>query len=268
MFAGFKMNLENKDLLCKDDICEGTDDKYYRIGRRIFESDVESSRKNLDKYLSPQGILSAVEIQEDWFPAVDADIFISHSHKDETLAIRFAGWLWDEFKIRAFIDSCVWGYADDLLKELDEKYCKADKYGYYDYQKRNQSTGHVHMLLNGALMQMIDSTECLVFLNTPNSISSSDVGDHNLTSSPWIYSELMITKIVRRKLQYEEMKKSAHFEHFALKIEYPAEMENLVALTVSDILKAGTMPSASSKRKREGSNLLRKLYYNLGIISR
>lgn len=47
-------------------------------------------------------------MQVSWFPQIKADVFISHSHSDEKLAIIFAGWLYNAFGLTAFIDSCVW----------------------------------------------------------------------------------------------------------------------------------------------------------------
>lgn len=37
------------------------------------------------------GYFDASKLQESWFPQVEADIFLSHSHKDEKLIISFAG---------------------------------------------------------------------------------------------------------------------------------------------------------------------------------
>lgn len=50
------------------------------------------------------------------------DFFISHSHSDEKLANMIAGWLNDKFKLNYFIDSNVWGYSDNLIKELNARY--------------------------------------------------------------------------------------------------------------------------------------------------
>lgn len=55
-------------------------------------------------------------MQSYWFPKINADIFLSHSHKDEKLIIAFAGWLKDTFNLDVFIDSCIWGYSNDLQK--------------------------------------------------------------------------------------------------------------------------------------------------------
>ena len=137
----------------------------------------------MERYLSPCGELKASEIEKDWFPEIKADVFWSHSHKDEKDVIALAGFL-NNLGLTTFIDSCVWGYADDLLKQIDDTYCISKKSSddlidFYSYQKRNQSTTHVHMLLNGALMKMMDNTECLIFLDTPNSLKMQDIYGNN-----------------------------------------------------------------------------------------
>ena len=78
---------------------------------------------SVEKHIKENDKIDGTKMQENWFPKVDADIFISHSHKDENLAKGLAGWLYKEFGLEAFIDSCVWGYANDLLLEIDKKYC-------------------------------------------------------------------------------------------------------------------------------------------------
>ena len=37
---------------------------------------------------------------------------------------QLAGYLKHTYGIECFIDSCVWGYANDLLKEIDNRYCR------------------------------------------------------------------------------------------------------------------------------------------------
>jgi hypothetical protein len=54
-----------------------------------------------------------------WFPYINADIFISHSHKDYNDVVCLAGWLEEKFGLTAFVDSSVWGYSDRLLKLID-----------------------------------------------------------------------------------------------------------------------------------------------------
>lgn len=72
-------------------------------------------RQNLNKYLLQDGSLDATAIEEDWFPEIKANVFLSHSHADEKAVISFANYLYQEYGITSFIDSIVWGYADDLL---------------------------------------------------------------------------------------------------------------------------------------------------------
>ncbi len=42
---------------------------------------------------------------------------LSHSHKDKKLAIEFAEWLKKEAGLTTFIDSCILGYSNELLKK-------------------------------------------------------------------------------------------------------------------------------------------------------
>ncbi len=144
-------------------------------------------------------------MKSNWFQIEKVDIFISHSHQDINKVQALAGWLYDEFELTAFIDSCVWGYCDELLKQLDDKYCKNKTNENYNYDLRNYTTSHIHIMLSTALAEMIDKTECIMFYNTPNSISLSD--DLNeiksekkkVTLSPWIYHELAMTSLIREQ---------------------------------------------------------------------
>ncbi len=68
----------------------------------------------------------------------------------------------------------------------------------YDYNLRNYSTSHVHMMLSMALLKMLDKAEAMVFVNTPNSISSVSETISQTTKSPWIYSEVVYSSLIRR----------------------------------------------------------------------
>lgn len=175
--------------------------KYMEEYYSNLKSDVEN---NLEKFVCKNGNLDGDKIINDWFPEVKTQVFISHSHSDEELAKNFSGWLKYNFNIDSFIDSCVWGYANDLLKQIDEKYSLFDgESAHYDYNKRNYSTSHVHMMLSTALMNMMDRCECIIFLNTDNSTVESNgsyTTDKNKVCSPWIYDELIITNYIRKKV--------------------------------------------------------------------
>jgi len=54
------------------------------------------------------------------------------------------------------------------------------------------------MMLSTALTMMIDNTESIFLLNTNNAIkTSSEI--LGTTSSPWLYSEITISKLIQKK---------------------------------------------------------------------
>jgi hypothetical protein len=176
-----------------------SDDKYKIIGKKLY-LDTKAKVDTVINSFVQNGRLNAELITENWFPEINADIFISHSHKDFDTVVSIAGWLYDNFKIVSFIDSCVWGYSEKLLKIIDNEYCYDSETGLYDYNMRNLSTSHVYMMLSVALSKMIYNTEVLFFYNTSNSVTPNEViGDKDETLSPWIYSEIAMTNLVERK---------------------------------------------------------------------
>lgn len=187
-------------------------DGYYESGIKLYNQFSTETRKTIDKYVGTDGEIDGSNLQEDWFPQVKADIFLSHSHKDKDLAIRLAGFLYQEYDLITFIDSCIWGYSDDLLKQIDNKYCWQPKSKTYSYEQRNFSTSHVHMMLSTALIKMIDKCECIFFLNTKNSVTTTKdvILDSTIqkTYSPWIYSEINCIDLIKKKpLSPERMSK-------------------------------------------------------------
>lgn len=171
---------------------------YENIGQIIFNEDRAKVQEVLNDYtIAKNSVLDGSQIQKDWFPEIECDIFISHSHDDRELALGLAGWLFENLKIKAFIDSSVWGYSDDLLKQLDDL-CSRTGTKSYSYESRNYSTSHVHIMLSTALSNMIYKTECLFFLNT-NKSNINSIGDI-ITKSPWIYSELEVSRIVEKRV--------------------------------------------------------------------
>lgn len=200
--------------------------EYRAIGESIFTSNKNYIKEEINKFLLGDGSINGSEMQNNWFPQIKADIFISHSHADKNIAIGLAGWLKDKFDLNVFIDSCVWGYADDLLKIIDDKYCRNIDDTMYIYEKRNFSTSHVHMMLSTALTMMIDHTECIFFVNSPSSIVTSDVISY--TKSPWIYYEIAMSQYIRRKVPNRKrvIIKKGIFEK-ALDIKYKLDLKHL-----------------------------------------
>lgn len=224
MFAGF--NVEELSVTFPDSC--------YTVGKELYEINESAIYTALEDYIVDGDSLSADEIMDDWFPQVDAQVFISHSHRDAKNVISFAGWLKQTAGITAFVDSCAWAYCDDLIKKLDKKYSASN-----DMVKINQVRAHVYMMLNSALLKMIDNTECLMFFNSSESlIQSKVITGKPTTYSPWIYSELLATNIIRRRSLDEHrvvlIHESTQFSE--LKMQYRVCLDGLEMFNTSDLL--------------------------------
>jgi hypothetical protein len=187
-------------------------EKYHQIGLELYNAEKNKVWGKLEDLVLPDGSLDGRKLQDDWFPEVEANVFLSHSHKNKDQAIALAGLLWEEMQVTTFIDSSVWGFADDLLLEIDKKYCFNTNTKTYRYEDRNRSTSHVHLMLSAALSKMIDKAECLFFLNTPDSIQTDEVMDR--TISPWIYAEIATSKLIRKKELQEHRPITKSFSDF------------------------------------------------------
>lgn len=109
MYRGFKLNIDEpafeplsvRELSLKNHLINSLNhstyyDYCYHKGKEIFKKYKTRVRNNLKEYIiGESGIIDGTKLQNDWFPQIDCDIFISHSHKDENLAITLAGWLYD-----------------------------------------------------------------------------------------------------------------------------------------------------------------------------
>lgn len=227
MYKGFNLDL-NWD--------SKYDEEFYEVGQKLFIEYKDQVGDVLKNYTLNEGVINGSVMQKNWFPQVKADIFISHSHKDEKRAVALAGWLYQTFGIKSFIDSCIWGYSNDLLKLIDKKYCYQEESNTYNYNLRNYSTSHIHMMLSVALTMMIDNTECIFFLTTPNSITTSSI--IKKTESPWIYSEIAMTQMVRKnvperiKNKADENLEKGGVLNESLKIQFDADLSHLIEINV------------------------------------
>jgi hypothetical protein len=234
MYRGFELNIKDWKI----------DASYEALGATLYEKYKRDTSSFLEQYLTKNGALDGAKMQEQWFPQVDADIFISHSHADEKLALRLAGWLYSNFKIKCFIDSTIWKYSNKLLKIIDNEHCKNKDGKTYNYDLRNNSTSHVHIMLTTALTKMIDKTECFFFINTDNSITIQNTIEDPITYSPWIYSELEMSRLVRKKELSEYRKlisKTVMFSadeirmiNESVKITHKVDLEHLTKLSKDD----------------------------------
>lgn len=261
MYRGFQLDLKKEVL--KGTLFARELKRDANHGREMLEADRTTVQNKLKKFLLSDGSLDGSKIQANWFPEIKADVFISHSHQDENLAFDLAWFLKEHFGLKAFIDSAVWGYANDLLKDIDNKYCLQTGRQVYNYQKRNQSTSHVHMMLSVALTQMIDNTECLFFLNTPNSVSIGASID-GTTPSPWIYSEIAMSRLIRERLPERDeavSESQSRQKCFSsdLIIRYPLPMGHLTELNSDDLLTWGRYCKATSRHHRKALDCLYEL---------
>lgn len=235
-------------------------------GKELYYNFKDESQLALNRFIFDNGKIDGTTLKDHWFSIIKADVFLSHSHKDEDEVIAFAGWLYNTFGLTSFIDSCSWGYCDDLLRQIDNEYCHDDESNTYNYKQRNYSTAHVHVMLTTALTEMIDNCECIIFVNTPNSIRVSDelknIKDgHQQTKSPWIYHELAVTSMLPQKPLVRKRNCFAYemlFENVnqAPEIWYDVDkyLQNMIALSNEHIEKW------SKYSKYKGSKSLDVLY--------
>lgn len=195
MFKGFNLNLNSSSI--------DVDNPMKLQHRKILADKEDKFRKNLTDLILSNHAIDGEKLKNLWFPNIDnAHVFISHAHKDKKLAEDLAAWLYAKFEIHSFIDSHVWGYANNLLRTIDDKFARPDLKSNYVYSVRNETTSHVHMMLSCALNEVMDNAECLFFMNTENAINNialSNESDDHRTASPWIMSELATSKIIRKK---------------------------------------------------------------------
>lgn len=212
---------------------------FHKAGKELYQNNLIDIGKTFTSFLDKDGTIDGTKMQANWFPQYNSDVFISHSHADEDLAIFVSGWLSKKHGIKSFIDSCLWGYSNKLLKEIDSTYSWTDSTkSHYSYDKVNYSSSHIHMMLSNALAMMIDKSECFFFLNTPKSVVPFKEMD--ITKSPWIYSEIVLSKLIEKKAPNRPMKLTEAFSNFSgdeekLEINYNLDLTHLTPLNFASL---------------------------------
>lgn len=138
------------------------------------------------------------DILNDWFPESGCHIFLSHSHQDKKIAIKIANYLYQNYKIKTFIDSDFWQFVDDAISDINNEYskCPAPQDHLLRYDSCLMVGTNFYLTLSNALMDAIDKSDCCLFLNTEKSIKK--IGEEvEATYSPWIYTELNILEKIR-----------------------------------------------------------------------
>ena len=248
MYSGFNLKI-NAERDCGPDSINFLDPSYIDVGKKHLGDAPGKVHQELeDMVLKGTDIPDGVAIQDDWFPEINADIFISHSHGDCDLANGIAGWMNKEFGLRCFIDSNVWGYSNELLEKLNEKYSDKETGVHgetvYSHKKCTIAANHVNAMLTIALQKMIDRCECILFLNTNQSILPYEKPEDDATYSPWIYSEIVCTQLIRHKELKEYRKEIFHEDQRALfevsegfHPAYSVSLDHLMPLDIGNLMK-------------------------------
>ena len=201
MYRAFDLKVTNKEI---EDVVKYNSTEQIKLWNNIgwqckqeFKDEYNYLLKN---YLN-DGTINGTKLIKEVFDKNNYDVFLSYSHNGEKLVLTIAGMLMEQFNLNVFVDTFYWGSADDLLKEIDDIKCKNSD-GTYDYQKRNITTSHVHAMLTSAIMQVMDLSEIVIFVNTNNSVpvlENTLSGKKEYTFSPWIYEEVLLTELLREK---------------------------------------------------------------------
>jgi hypothetical protein len=86
---------------------------------------------------------------------------------------------------------------------------------------------------------MIDKSECFIFLNTPNSIEPFLEMDK--TKSPWIYYEILLSKLINKKTPKRQKLTNENYLNFSgdedLVIKYNLDLSNLIKIDFNNFSK-------------------------------
>ena len=93
------------------------------------------------------------------------------------------------------------------------------------------------------LQKMIDRCECILFLNTNQSILPYEKPEDDATDSPWIYSEIVCTQLIRHKELKEYRKEIFHGDQRALfeasegfHPAYSVSLDHMMPLNMGDLM--------------------------------
>ena len=174
---------------------------------KAFVAKKHQFKRTIRKAVVPDsGIIKGDTLKDSYFPSTlfngsYYDVFISHSHNNEAEAHLLATWL-EKFRgLTWFVDSFAWGSADQLLKEIDDKYCikqnNRNGNSYY-YNMRNLTTSHVHAILSMALLDTIRRSKYCIFIESAESVPLTSKLKKE-TLSPWLYEEIKFMQLLQPK---------------------------------------------------------------------
>lgn len=231
-------------------------EEYKRIGR----AQKEMAQKVIqEKILSGKWVIAGDKTESEWFPQLKKHVFISHSHKDEDGALLITGLLKERLGIDAFVDSAAWGCYRELAECLYEA-ARGRYISLSSSQKdllRSSATEHAHCMLSKSLIQMMDRCECMFFLDTKASVGLNNIGTSDYsTFSPWIYTEIEASRVLRRrkyqrsfaKVANESLRSFAMDEAPRVEVVYPLNLEHLDRLSPKGLFQ--WIAQAEEKKRR------------------
>ena len=107
------------------------------------------------------------------------------------------------------------------------------------------------MMLSNALAMMIDKSECFIFLNTPESVVPFLEMDK--TKSPWIYNEIVLSKLIEKKPPNRVRRTNETYSNFSgqekLEIKYNLDLAHLTNLDYSMFFETWGQKQFASKNE-------------------
>lgn len=229
MYRGFSLKIDDS---CCTKVLEQLDftSPYYNfMNPQCFSvTDKYSIKSILEKNIVNTKTLNADKIKGDWFPIIKSDIFISHSHKDLNIVKKLSKILSKYLKLKVFVDSEVWKYSDDLVQQIEQECYES---GYPVHDNHDKIVAHVNIMLASALTKMLNNTECVIFLNTNNSLIPDKYFPSRQTDSPWIYHELFTTSLLPIHTPKRTMDQRVVNEASQFQIVHTVPLEHLTDLS-------------------------------------
>lgn len=230
----------NQSVLTSNSYCMSHESNILTYSRTTKE-DIDSNI-----FLAVNGDISAKTLADNLFPEKKPHVFISHSSKDVNMAIRFANSLYDKYGIVSFIDSQLWGHIDYALKEMHELYCKIPNSSSYYYKKSNNLLSHMHAILSMALMRVMDNADCVIFIESENSIHNymeeskinplNTIEKKSETLSPWISSEVNFANSLRLNGHEDRnLLAKAGFESYSINESHEKRAEDSMPSIIHEI---------------------------------
>lgn len=223
---------------------------YLRKNRACIEAVEHDYVKPIESYLKQGVVFDGNAMKQGWFPSIkEFDVFISHSRNDKNLAYALAWELQEKFNLTSFIDSIVWKHFSSLKSALDvffqEKYLEE-----YDATFQSRVNQHVLLMLNTSLMEVMDRSECLFFLNTSKCMEFDENEDF-VTDSPWIFSEIGIFNNIRKKQKRKQMSEAQEATACFSGIRYKLDLQDFEDIDNNDFDK---WMNINERNKRLGIN--------------